>query len=126
MSEIVVVDIVYKGTIEPIHCEKVSNGIYRCLESCIFIDFINYGCEIEVGENGKVKFLGLFKKSPFQTFRYTWSKEIISSLGCEKMKHEIIDMGGYWESAMGGIFILHLPEERKEELERLLELIKAE
>jgi len=115
------------GTTESIYVEKVKNGIYKCLESCIFIDFIRYGCEIEVEEvNGKLNFLGLHKESPFKTFRYVWSKEIVESNGCKKMKDQIIRLGGFWENAMGGLFIIHLPMNKAGELGNLFEILKAE
>jgi hypothetical protein len=127
MSDIRLIDIVYDGATEPIHCEKISDSIYRCIESCIFIDFIKYGCEIEIEEkDGRLVFLGLYKESPYTVFFYVWSKEIVESKEIEKMKEEIMSLGGYWESAMGGFFIIHLPKENEGEINRLLELLKAE
>jgi hypothetical protein len=124
MSEIRLIDIVYDDCTEPIHCEKISETIYRCLESCIFIDSINYGCEIEVQEkNGKFMFLRKSKESPYQKFFYVWSQEILESKNGEKLKEEIIKIGGHWESAMGGIFIIHLFKGQEIELSRLLQLL---
>ena len=127
MSEVRFIEIKYHGTTEKIHCEKITDSIYKCLESCLFIDFIKYGCEIEV-ENveGELSFLGLYKKAPYHAHCYVWSKEIIESNACEKMKEEIIRIGGYWESAMGGVFIMHLPKEKKNELDRLFEILNAQ
>ena len=127
MPDIRLIDIVYDGTNEPIHCEKVSDTIYRCIESCIFIDLIKYGCEIEVEEkDGKLTFLGLYKESPYADFFYVWSKEMIESKEVDRMKEEIMTLGGNWESAMGGVFIIHLPKEKEGEINRLLEFLKAE
>ena len=127
MSDIRLIDILYDGATEPIHCEKISNTIYRCLESCIFIDFIHYGCEIEVEEkDDKLVFLGLYRESPYAEFFYVWSKEIVASKKVEKMKEEIMTLGGNWENAMGGVFIIHLPKEKEGEINRLLELLKVE
>ncbi len=73
MENVYPVDIVYDGTTERIDAERVIDNIYKCVESCIFIDFITYGCEIEVEEvDGKLNFLGLYKESPFQTFYNVW------------------------------------------------------
>ena len=36
MERIYTIDIKYDGAIEKIHVEKVMDGIYKCLESCIF------------------------------------------------------------------------------------------
>ncbi|MBL7745047.1 MAG: hypothetical protein JNN00_16355 [Chitinophagaceae bacterium] len=117
----------YESTTEKIYIEKVSAGIYRCLESCIFIDFITYGCEIEVEEaDGKLTFLGLYKESPFEIFRYIWPREIVESVQCEKMKNKIVEIGGYWESAMGGLFFIHLPKDKIDRLDCLFEILKAE
>ncbi len=127
MSDIRLIDIVYDGGTEPIHCEKVSDTIYKCLESCIFIDFIHYGCEIEVKEKeGKLIFFGLYKESSYKNFFYVWSKEMTGSKEVDRMKEEIMNLGGYWECAMGGVFIIHLPKEKEGEINRLWELLKAE
>ena len=72
-----------------------------------------------------MNFLGLYKESPFKTFRYVWSKEIVESTGCIKMKDEIIRLGGFWENAMGGVFIIHLPIDKADELDNLFEILKA-
>jgi len=115
------------AVLKKIFAEKVSDNIYKCLESGIFIDFINYGCEIEVEEkNGELVFLWLHKESPYKVSRYIWSKEIVESLECARMKDEIINIGGYWESAMGGLFIMHLPVEKEKELDRLFKILKGE
>jgi hypothetical protein len=127
MKNIFQIDIKYGGSTESIYVEKVANGIYKCLESCIFIDFIKYGCEIEAEKLGeKLNFLGLYKESPFESFRYVWSKEIIESAGCSTMKDEIIRLGGFWENAMGGVFIIHLPKDKINELDRLFKILKVE
>jgi len=127
MNSPVQIDIKYDGGTEKIYCEKVSDTIYKCLESGIFIDFINYGCEIEVEEkNGELGFLWLYKESPYKVFRYIWSREIVESAECAKMKDEIINIGGYWESAMGGLFIMHIPVEKEKELDRLFKILKRE
>jgi len=127
MNSPVQIDIKYDGGTEKIYCEKISDTIYKCLESGIFIDFINYGCEIEVEEkNSELVFLWLYKESPYKVFRYIWSKEIVESVECEKMKDEIIKISGYWESAMGGLFIMHLPAEKEKELDRLFKILKGE
>ena len=92
-----------------------------------FFDLIKYGCEIEAEEiDGSLNFIGFYKESIFKTFRYIWSKEIIESNDCGKIKDEIINLGGFWESAMGGIFIIHLPKDKINELDNLLKLLKTE
>jgi hypothetical protein len=127
MENVYPIDIKYDGLVESIYVEKVTNGIYKCLESCIFIDFITYGCEIEVEEaEGKLNFLGLYKESPFKTFLYIWSKEIVASTGCKNMKEEIIKIGGFWENAMGGVFLIHLPYDKTDKLDSLFEILNAE
>ena len=127
MNSPVQIDIKYNGGTEKIYCEKISDTIYKCLESGIFIDFINYGCEIEVEEiDDKLIFLGLYKESPYKVFRYIWSKEILESNNGIKLKDEIISLDGYWESAMGGLFIVHLPVEKEKELDRLFKILKGE
>ena len=127
MESPIQIEITYNGGNEKIYCEKISDIIYKCLESGIFIDFINYGCEIEVEEkNGELVFLSLYKESPYKVFRYIWSREIVESTECAKMKDEIINIGGYWESAMGGLFIMHLPVKKEIELDRLFKILKGE
>ena len=81
MSEPILIDIKLEGTIEGISCEKISEGLYKCLESCLFIESVKYGCEIEVEEtDGKPNFIKIYKKSPFATYCYVWSKKLLSRI----------------------------------------------
>ena len=50
MPEPVEVAITIDGMTERVYAEKVSDNIYRCLESSPFIESIKYGCEVEVKE----------------------------------------------------------------------------
>lgn len=121
------IGIKHEGTTEGIYCEKVSDGIYRCLESCLMIESIKYGCEIEVEEvDGKLNFIKLYKRSPFATYCYIWSKEIIESEKCKRMLDEVLKIDGYWEGAMGGLLMIHLPIGKRNEIDRLLKMLKAE
>ena len=98
MSNIQLIEIKHDGATESIHCEKLSDNIYKCLESCISNDFIRLGCEIEVEKvDGKINFLWLFKESPFTTFTYFLSKETIESNGLKKMKDDIIRWVVNWK-----------------------------
>ncbi len=107
---------------EIVRAEKISDKIYRCLESTVFIDMEIYGCEIQVTENnGKFKFIKVHKESLYKTHRYLWSKEFLESEKGKKSKQNIIEMGGDWEQIMGGLFIIHLPKEKNQMLDYLLE-----
>ncbi|HEX7845105.1 MAG TPA: hypothetical protein VF476_04835 [Chitinophagaceae bacterium] len=127
MSEPVKIELTYDGATESIYGEKVSGNIYKCLESSLFVDFINYGCEIEVEEaEGILKFLGLYKESPYDTKRYVLSGALIESKEFEGFKNEIMRLGGYWEQAMGGVLIFHVPKEKKEMINLLLKMLYAD
>ncbi|HEU5166877.1 MAG TPA: hypothetical protein VFU29_15110 [Chitinophagaceae bacterium] len=127
MSDPVLIEIKLDGTTEGIYCEKISAGIYICLESCLMIESIKYGCEIEVKEiDGKLNFIKLYKRSPFATYCYIWSKEIIESEKCKRMLDEVLRIDGYWEGAMGGLLMIHLPIVRRNEIDRLLGMMKDE
>ena len=127
MSDPVLINIKLDGTTDEIYCEKISSEIYRCLESSLLIESIKYGCEIRVEDvNGALNFIKLDKKSPYTTSCYIWSKEIIESEKCKKMRDEIIRIGGFWESMMGGILMIHLPITKRNEIDRLLDMMKDE
>ena len=127
MSEPILIEIKIDGTTEEIHCEKISDRIYRCIESCLMIESVRYGCEIEVEEvGGRLNFIKLSKKSPFATYCYMWSKEIIESDKCKRMLDEILRIDGFWESAMGGLLLVHLPIAKRNEIDRLLGMLKDE
>lgn len=111
---------------ETIYAEKITDHIYRCLESSIF-GSLSYGDEIEVeNKNEELEFLRIYKESTFKTYRHLWSKEIIESEKFKRMKDEIMALGGQWEQAMGGIFIFHLPKEKVNEVERLYKIFAEE
>jgi hypothetical protein len=101
--------------------------LYKCLESCLFIESVKYGCEIEVEEiDGKLNFIKIYKRSPFATHCYVWSKENIESVKCKRMLDKVTKMDGYWEGMMGGILMIHLPIAKRNEIDRLLGMMKDE
>lgn len=128
MEGAVKIAIRYDDMTEFVYCEKVSETIYRCIESCVFIDFINYGCEIEVekDEEGELKFLWLYKESPFEKHILLLSADMVDSPGLTRMEKEIVEMGGQWERVMGGVFIFHLPKEMNDRLDLLYELLESD
>jgi prolyl 4-hydroxylase len=108
--EPVKIDIQHDGISGKIYAEKVSGNIYRCLESCVFFDFITYGCEIEVGEiDGKLKFLWLYKESPYETKWFCCTREFMESPNLETVKETVIREDGYWQIDMGGLMSISLP-----------------
>ena len=127
MSDPIQIDVTYDGGNEKIYAEKISDNIYKCLESSFFIDFINYGCEIEVEEDdGKLKFLWLYKESPYVTKRYILNRAFVESQKLEGFKKEVMGLNGYWEMAMGGVLIFHIPIEKKELIDSLLAMLNVE
>lgn len=120
------IEIDIEGATETIYWGRVSDTIYRCEESTLFSETITYGCTIEVKEiDKKLKFVRIIRDSPFHTFRYLWSKEIIASESCSAMKAKIIELEGYWEVMMGGIFIIHLPKEKEDQIDYLFEILNG-
>ena len=124
METAIEINITYDGGSEKIYCEKISDTIYRCLESCVFIDFITYGCEIEVEEkDSELVFLWLYKESPYKMYRYALTKALTESEKMNEFKKKVIAIGGYWEIVMGGILFFHIPKEKDELTESILKIL---
>lgn len=112
-SQIRDIEVTVDGTTETIRAEKVRNNVYYCLESLVFINLDLYGCEIEAEErDGKLIFLRILKQSKFKTHVYVWSQEYLASQKVKGIKNRIVEVGGDWEQVMGGVFFIHLPEDR--------------
>jgi uncharacterized protein YjbK len=121
-SQIRDIEVTVDGATETIRAEKVHDNVYYCLESLVFINLELYGCEIEVEElDGKLIFLRIHKQSKFKTHVYVWSQEYLNSQKAKKIKNRILEVGGDCEQVMGGVFFIHLPEDRDFLLEEILD-----
>ena len=125
MSALQIVYIETNGGTESIYCENIEDNVFRCEESSLNNELITYGCKIEAKEvDGKLKFIRLIKESPFNVYRYMRSKEILESKNGIKMRDAIVSLGGDYEIIMGGFIFIHLPREKENEIENLINMLK--
>jgi len=52
------------------------------------------------------------------------SKEILESKNGIKMRDAIVSLGGDYEIIMGGFIFIHLPREKENEIENLINMLK--
>src|SRR5688572_12473271 len=127
MSTFQTVYIETNGGTESIYCENIEDDIFRCEESSLNNELITYGCKIEAKEvDGKLKFVRLIKESPFKVYRYLCSKEILESKNGIKMRDAIVSFGGDYEIIMGGFIFIHLPKEKENEIDNLINILKGQ
>lgn len=118
------INIKTEDAVEPIYVTRIHDDIYRC-EDSMMLSEINYHDEIELARDGdKFKIIRIVRRSPFLVKRYLLSKELIEAGSFQEMMNKLVKAGGYWERVMGGILILSLPKEKKEELGDLWKMIE--
>lgn len=63
----------------------------------------------EKNENGGLIFRQIISKAKYQTYHHLISRQIIEAPEFKKLCESILRLGGMWELALGGVFIVHIP-----------------
>lgn len=58
------------------------------------------------------------QKSQYTTLRWLISKRAAESAGLTAFLEQVTEVGGFWERAVGGVLILHLPQTPSFDAER--------
>jgi hypothetical protein len=107
--------------VETIYVEKVGETSYKILESPIFSCELNYGTIVEAVANEKEELVitKTIKASEYFSRKFILSLSIVETNFPETVGRMIIEAGGTWEGAMGGLLFVHLPKNVKFLLEPL-------
>ncbi|HEY4357242.1 MAG TPA: hypothetical protein VGN16_15945 [Acidobacteriaceae bacterium] len=91
---------------------KLSPGILRLEESSLSGEFELYYhdvIEARVEPGLPLRFLRVVSKSGLVTKTFFLSKQLAESAAVNTLLARIMAVGGNWERAFGGLFILHFP-----------------
>jgi hypothetical protein len=99
------------GSKESIAAEKISESTYKLLENPIFSCKINYGTIVKavLDEEGNLIVTKVIRASDFKTRKFILPDNPSSNEFSKKIGNRIIDVGGTWEIAFGGVAFLHIP-----------------
>jgi hypothetical protein len=101
------------GITEELLLTPLGSGRYRLEQSALVDDSVNFGDVIaaEPASDGAIRFLNVVDKSPYVTLRWVLSERASESLGLPTFLARVIEIGGVWERATGGVLILHIPRD---------------
>jgi hypothetical protein len=107
------------SAVETIYAEKINTNSFMLLENPIFSCKLNYGAVIQAipKKDGTLCMTKILKASSFKTRKFLLS-ETLSPPESENRFKQIIDAGGLWETAMGGLLFIHLPKDSSFDLNK--------
>lgn len=109
------------GLAETIYVEKIGETSYKILETPLFFCELNYGTIVEavLNEKGELAIIKTLKASEYSSRKFILSNGIAETNFPETVGKMIVDAGGTWEGAMGGVLFVHVPKNVKFLLEPL-------
>jgi len=112
------------GITEELSLTPLASGTYRLEESALIHDPINLGDIIaaESISEDEIEFVGVPQKSPYETLRWLIAKNLTESEGLPRFLERVVEAGGLWERALGGLLILHIPRASEFDAEREFKL----
>jgi hypothetical protein len=117
------------STFEPLSVTALGENLYRAEESVIPLcgpeEFIRYKdvIEVELKSEREGWFRRIVQPSPYKTSIHILPLDLISSSAFEEFSQRLLELGGYWESAFGGVLIVHLCLQAEFDLDRELSQI---
>jgi|ERR1700722_7464157 len=111
-SEIPVYSVRFEdGITEELLLTPLGSGRYRLEQSALVDDSVNFGDVIaaEPAIDGAIRFVNVVQKSSYVTLRWVLSERASESRGLPTFLERVIEIGGVWERAIGGVLILHIP-----------------
>lgn len=99
------------GDSERLMLTAVGPDLYRLEESSFAGDAV-YGDIIRAdrSSNGDLTFRDIVERSPLVTQSWIISADVLSTERIKKILSTVIDAGGMWEQAFGGLLMIHAPE----------------
>lgn len=129
IREVLQLKICFDGTgqqIEELDVHQITDNTYRVAENPIFTEQVSFGDIIKVRREQDIYYyMETMRKSDYK--RYTWllSKSAMQSEDIEKLKIQISEMNGKWETVFGGFLVVNLPKNSEFNLVQELNKIVA-
>ena len=107
-------------------------GVYRLEVSPVFSEVASFGDIIEAEEDdtGKLHFRRIISRAELRAYRWLLSQRIVESEESKVFCDNVMQAGGMWERAWGGIVIVHVPLDSgfdpEIEIERIIQAKNAE
>lgn len=113
-----------EGASETVAAAQIDAYTFRLLENSILNCRINYGTTIRVVEDSKGEFTmsKIIRASDFYTRQFMLGASLTESELRIKIGQLILDAGGMWEVAFGGIAFIHIPKDSTFDLDKLFKL----
>jgi hypothetical protein len=107
---------------ETVVAEQVGLDTYRLLENPVFSCQINYGTIVRAlpSEKGNPDMVKIIRVSDFFTRQFLTSPDYLEDTFKATVGKEILEAGGAWETAMGGILFIHIPRKSDFDLDASL------
>jgi hypothetical protein len=98
------------GDTEQLKLTDVGPGLYRLEESSLVGDAV-YGDTIRVHStpSSDLMFLEIADRSTLTTQSWILSAEVLGADPMKKVLAAVMDAGGMWEQALGGLLMVHTP-----------------
>jgi hypothetical protein len=91
---------------------QLGTNEYRLEETPLLSEtIISFGDVIktEKNENSCLIFRQVISKAKLQTYQHLVSQQLLGAPEFKTLCESIIQLGGMWELALGGVFIVHIP-----------------
>lgn len=100
------------GSSETVFGEQVGDDTFKLLENPILNCRVNFGTTVKVkaDENGELVVSRIIRASDYKTRRFLVSSTFNTTDLMQKIGNRIIEAGGTWEIAMGGLAFVHIPK----------------
>ena len=99
------------GDSERLMLTEVGPGLFRLEESSFAGDAV-YGDIIRADRtaDGDLTFHGIVERSPLVTQSWILSPDVLATERIRRLLTDVMDAGGMWEQAFGGLLMIHAPE----------------
>ena len=106
------------GSTEDLLLTAIGSNFYRAEESSLLGE-MSYKDVIQAESlgDGSLRFLKIVTPSGLKTSSWILSKDIIESDRFRAILDYVMELGGNWEQAFGGLLLVHLPPEQADTIE---------
>lgn len=116
------------GNVGNILSKRQKDKTYKILETPLLIEskLYQYGTIVsaERKPDGKLWIKEVINKSEYETEVYIWSKEMINSNTFNRLSKKLLEIGGSYDIAMGGVVSIYYPKNVGFNLSREIEKIE--
>jgi hypothetical protein len=98
---------------EQVAAEQIGGNLYCILETPLLADHINYGDVVQIEEqiSGELIAKSIHSTSNYITHKLLLPIDLIDRDAITHFTKPVVDAGGTWETAMGGLLFIHLPKD---------------